>query len=125
MAADDLPKSDPLNFSPKLGESSSPLDLKSDWSSRIEALKQQEADLKRTIADLQGTARGLTTDQMGQLQADLKAPDCQGDRRFRTTSADSTTGNRKARTTPGTHSGRNAFYLCRYFSGSGHALAGL
>ena len=72
MAADDLPKSDPLNFSPKLGESSSPLDLKSDWSSRIEALKQQEADLKRTIADLQGTARGLTTDQMGQLQADLK-----------------------------------------------------
>lgn len=78
MAADDLPKSDPLNVFAKGGELPSPLDLKSDWNSRIEALKQQEADLKRTIADLQGTARGLTTDQMGQLQADLKRLIAQG-----------------------------------------------
>jgi len=28
---------------------------KSDWTSRIDALKQQEADLKRSIADLQTT----------------------------------------------------------------------
>ncbi|MFZ4641210.1 MAG: DUF3086 domain-containing protein [Nodosilinea sp.] len=78
MAADDLPKSDPLSFSPKGGESPSPLDLKSDWSSRIEALKQQETDLKRTIADLQATSRRLGDDRLGQLQADLNRLIAQG-----------------------------------------------
>jgi uncharacterized protein YukE len=44
---------------------------KSDWSSRIDALKQQETDLKRSIADLQGTYNRLTQDQFKKIQSDV------------------------------------------------------
>jgi len=45
--------------------------LKSDWSTRIDALRQQEADLKRSIADLQTTYNRLTQDQFQKIQADI------------------------------------------------------
>ena len=44
---------------------------KSDWTSRIDALKQQEADLKRSIADLQATYNRLTQDQFKKIQSDV------------------------------------------------------
>ena len=44
---------------------------KSDWTSRIDALKQQEADLKRSIADLQATYNRLTQDQFKKIQSDI------------------------------------------------------
>jgi uncharacterized protein YukE len=44
---------------------------KSDWTSRIDALKQQEADLKRSIADLQATYNRLTQDQFKKVQSDI------------------------------------------------------
>jgi uncharacterized protein YukE len=44
---------------------------KSDWTSRIDALKQQEADLKRSIADLQTTYNRLTQDQFKKVQTDI------------------------------------------------------
>jgi hypothetical protein len=44
---------------------------KSDWTSRIDALKQQEADLKRSIADLQATYNRLTQDQFKRIQSDV------------------------------------------------------
>ncbi|TVQ05348.1 MAG: DUF3086 domain-containing protein [Leptolyngbya sp. DLM2.Bin27] len=45
--------------------------LKSDWSKRIETMHQQEADLKRSIADLQSTYNRLTQDQLQKIQADV------------------------------------------------------
>lgn len=45
--------------------------LKSDWSTRIDTLRQQEADLKRSIADLQSTYNRLTQDQFQKIQADV------------------------------------------------------
>lgn len=45
--------------------------LKSDWSTRIDALRQQETDLKRSIADLQSTYNRLTQDQLQKIQADV------------------------------------------------------
>ncbi|MFQ4137626.1 DUF3086 domain-containing protein [Nodosilinea sp. PGN35] len=45
--------------------------VKSDWSTRIDALRQQEADLKRSIADLQATYNRLTQDQFQKIQADV------------------------------------------------------
>lgn len=45
--------------------------LKSDWSTRIDALRQQETDLKRSIADLQVTYNRLTQDQFQKIQADI------------------------------------------------------
>ncbi|MEA5450926.1 DUF3086 domain-containing protein [Leptolyngbya sp. CCNP1308] len=45
--------------------------LKSDWSTRIDALRQQETDLKRSIADLQTTYNRLTQDQFQKIQADV------------------------------------------------------
>jgi uncharacterized protein YukE len=45
--------------------------LKSDWSTRIDALRQQEADLKRSIADLQVTYNRLTQDQFQKIQSDI------------------------------------------------------
>ncbi|MEB3291169.1 MAG: DUF3086 domain-containing protein [Leptolyngbya sp.] len=46
--------------------------FRSDWSSRMDSLKQQEADLKRSIADLQATYNRLTQDQFKTIQADLR-----------------------------------------------------
>ncbi len=45
--------------------------LKSDWSTRIDALRQQESDLKRSIADLQSTYNRLTQDQFQKIQGDI------------------------------------------------------
>lgn len=45
--------------------------LKSDWSTRIDALRQQETDLKRSIADLQAAYNRLTQDQFQKIQADV------------------------------------------------------
>ncbi|MBD2232306.1 DUF3086 domain-containing protein [Phormidium tenue] len=45
--------------------------LKSDWSNRIDALRHQETDLKRSIADLQATYNRLTQDQFQKIQADI------------------------------------------------------
>ncbi|MBD1875432.1 DUF3086 domain-containing protein [Nodosilinea sp. FACHB-131] len=45
--------------------------LKSDWSNRIDALRQQETDLKRSIADLQSTYNRLTQDQFQKIQTDI------------------------------------------------------
>ncbi|QQE64711.1 hypothetical protein GFS31_13920 [Leptolyngbya sp. BL0902] len=45
--------------------------FRSDWSSRMDSLKQQEADLKRSIADLQATYNRLTQDQFKKIQSDL------------------------------------------------------
>ncbi len=45
--------------------------VKSDWSTRIDALRQQETDLKRSIADLQATYNRLTQDQFQKIQADV------------------------------------------------------
>ncbi len=45
--------------------------LKSDWSNRIDALRQQETDLKRSIADLQATYNRLTQDQFQKIQTDI------------------------------------------------------
>lgn len=44
---------------------------KSDWTSRMDALKQQEADLKRSIADLQSAYNRLTQDQFKRIQSDI------------------------------------------------------
>lgn len=44
---------------------------KSDWTTRIEALKQEEADLKRSIADLQSAYNRLTQDQFKKIQSDI------------------------------------------------------
>ena len=60
--------------SPEVGSSLGSTDaagLKSDWSTRIDALRQQEADLKRSIADLQTTYNRLTQDQFQKIQADI------------------------------------------------------
>ena len=48
-----------------------PEGLRSDWSTRIDGLKQQEADLKRRIADLQTTYNRLTQDQFKKVQIDI------------------------------------------------------
>lgn len=45
--------------------------IKSDWSNRIDALRQQETDLKRSIADLQATYNRLTQDQFQKIQTDI------------------------------------------------------
>ncbi|TVP61511.1 MAG: DUF3086 domain-containing protein [Leptolyngbya sp. LCM1.Bin17] len=45
--------------------------LKSDWSTRIDALKRQESDLKRSIADLQTAYNRLTQDQFKKIQTDI------------------------------------------------------
>ncbi len=45
--------------------------FKSDWSTRIDTLRQQETDLKRSIADLQSTYNRLTQDQFQKIQADI------------------------------------------------------
>lgn len=45
--------------------------LKSDWSTRIDTLRQQETDLKRSIADLQSTYNRLTQDQFQKIQTDV------------------------------------------------------
>lgn len=45
--------------------------LRSDWSTRMDGLKQQEADLKRSIADLQATYNRLTQDQFRKIQSDI------------------------------------------------------
>lgn len=45
--------------------------LKSDWSTRIDALRQQETDLKRSIADLQSAYNRLTQDQFQKIQTDI------------------------------------------------------
>ena len=45
--------------------------FRSDWSSRMDSLKQQEADLKRSIADLQATYNRLTQDQFKKIQTDI------------------------------------------------------
>ncbi|WP_263970600.1 DUF3086 domain-containing protein [Leptolyngbya sp. KIOST-1] len=55
-------------MSPAVSESAG---LKSDWSTRIDALRQQEADLKRSIAELQTTYNRLTQDQFQKIQADI------------------------------------------------------
>ncbi|WP_017299179.1 DUF3086 domain-containing protein [Nodosilinea nodulosa] len=81
MTADELSKS---NLGPESGtgsygssevSASSPSadssGLKSDWSSRIDALRQQETDLKRAIVDLQSTYNRLTQDQFQKIQADI------------------------------------------------------
>jgi uncharacterized protein YukE len=54
-----------------IGGSADTAGLKSDWSTRIDALRQQEADLKRSIADLQATYNRLTQDQFQKIQADI------------------------------------------------------
>jgi uncharacterized protein YukE len=81
MTSDELPKTEPLTgttpprtpgdsgtATPAMAESSA---LKSDWSTRMDGLKQQEADLKRSIADLQTTYNRLTQDQFKKIQSDL------------------------------------------------------
>jgi hypothetical protein len=45
--------------------------LKSDWSTRIDALRQQETELKRSIADLQLAYNRLTQDQVQKIQTDI------------------------------------------------------
>lgn len=45
--------------------------FRSDWNSRMDSLKQQEADLKRSIADLQATYNRLTQDQFKKIQTDI------------------------------------------------------
>ena len=45
--------------------------FRSDWSTRMDGLKQQESDLKRSIADLQATYNRLTQDQFKKIQGDL------------------------------------------------------
>ncbi|MGB3200891.1 MAG: DUF3086 domain-containing protein [Nodosilinea sp.] len=62
------------NGSPDAGStlgSSDSAGLKSDWSTRIDALRQQETDLKRSIADLQSAYNRLTQDQFQKIQADI------------------------------------------------------
>ncbi|MGG6237738.1 DUF3086 domain-containing protein [Nodosilinea sp. AN01ver1] len=62
------------NGSPDAGLSLGSADsagLKSDWSTRIDALRQQEADLKRSIADLQSAYNRLTQDQFQKIQTDI------------------------------------------------------
>jgi gas vesicle protein len=44
---------------------------KSDWTARMDALKQQEADLKHSIADLQSAYNRLTQDQFKKIQSDI------------------------------------------------------
>jgi uncharacterized protein YukE len=56
---------------PLTSASSDTSPLKSDWSSRMDALKQQEADLKRSIADLQSAYTRLTQDQFQKIQTDI------------------------------------------------------
>jgi uncharacterized protein YukE len=53
------------------GGSTDSAGLRSDWSARIDALRQQEADLKRSIADLQVTYNRLTQDQFQKIQSDM------------------------------------------------------
>jgi uncharacterized protein YukE len=73
MTAEELAKS---SFGPEgTGSNGSPAGsgegLKSDWSARIDGLRQQEADLKRSIADLQATYNRLTQDQFQKIQTDI------------------------------------------------------
>jgi hypothetical protein len=74
MAADQSPNqfspSDPLAnlTSPGATEGGAP---KSDWSSRLDGLRQEEADLKRRIADLQTTYSRLSEDQVEKVQRQL------------------------------------------------------
>lgn len=82
MTSDELSKSDALSnaissstpgqdpLSPG-GLASDAGGLKSDWTTRIDALKQQEADLKRSIADLQAAYNRLTQDQFKKIQSDV------------------------------------------------------
>ncbi|WOD37617.1 DUF3086 domain-containing protein [Nodosilinea sp. E11] len=78
MTAEELSKSS-LGNNPSGGGSSSDASvgsadstgLKSDWSTRIDALRQQEVDLKRSIADLQLTYNRLTQDQFQKIQTDI------------------------------------------------------
>ncbi|MBE9137269.1 DUF3086 domain-containing protein [Nodosilinea sp. LEGE 07088] len=75
MTAEDLSKSGLGPESSIGGNTGSgaaePSGLKSDWNTRIDALRQQEADLKRSIADLQTTYNRLTQDQFQKIQADI------------------------------------------------------
>lgn len=81
MTAEELSKS---NLGPEIGTggsgsfeagaglgSADSTGLKSDWSTRIDALRQQETDLKRSIADLQLTYNRLTQDQFQKIQGDI------------------------------------------------------
>ncbi|PSN14392.1 DUF3086 domain-containing protein [filamentous cyanobacterium CCT1] len=79
MTAEELSKS---SLGPDAGGNGSPdavsslgspdsTGLKSDWSTRIDALRQQEADLKRSIADLQSAYNRLTQDQFQKIQSDI------------------------------------------------------
>ncbi|HSM80694.1 MAG TPA: DUF3086 domain-containing protein [Nodosilinea sp.] len=45
--------------------------LRSDWTARMDALRQQESDLKRSIAELQTTYNRLTQDQFQKIQSDI------------------------------------------------------
>ncbi|PSR19492.1 DUF3086 domain-containing protein [filamentous cyanobacterium CCP3] len=68
------PESAGGNGSPEAGSGLGAADstgLKSDWSTRIDALRQQEADLKRSIADLQSAYNRLTQDQFQKIQSDI------------------------------------------------------
>ena len=74
MAADQsptpFPPSDPLPnlTAPGAAEGAAP---KSDWSSRLDGLRQEEADLKRRIADLQTIYSRLSEDQVEKVQRQL------------------------------------------------------
>lgn len=74
MSAEELSKLSSANVGSSSSGSSPGADsagLKSDWSTRIDALRQQEADLKRSIADLQLTYNRLTQDQFQKIQTDV------------------------------------------------------
>jgi hypothetical protein len=74
MATDELPNQfaapDPLASLPSPGstEATGP---KSDWSSRLESLRQEEADLKRRIAEMQTIYTRLSEDQVEKVQRQL------------------------------------------------------
>ncbi|MGF1567430.1 MAG: DUF3086 domain-containing protein [Nodosilinea sp.] len=66
MASPNLPR----EGSSALG-SVEPSAVKSDWTTRIDALKAQEVELKRSIADLQAAYNRLTQDQFKKIQSDI------------------------------------------------------
>lgn len=65
------PESGASGYGSSEASSADSVGLKSDWSTRIDALRQQETDLKRSIADLQATYNRLTQDQFQKIQADV------------------------------------------------------
>ena len=74
MAADELPNqfaaSDPLANLTSPG-STEATGSKPDWNRRLESLRQEEADLKRRIADMQATYARLSEDQVEKVQRQL------------------------------------------------------